>query len=116
MYKVCWMTKTNLPLRSDWIASVLVPALFGWLCLAPAAPALLAADDDLTMREELAMRKAVERVAPSVVSIEVLGGREQSADSPLSGGPTTGLIVSADAYIVSSSFSFAEKPTSELVH
>ncbi len=98
------------------MACVLVPAIFGWLCLAPAASGLFAADEDLTMREELAMRKAVERVAPSVVSIEVLGGREQASDSPLSGGPTTGLIVSADGYIVSSSFSFAEKPTSVLVH
>ncbi len=73
------------------------------------------ADEDLTSREERAMRAAVERVAPSVVSIETIGGRERGASAAEPGGPTTGMIVSADGYIISSSFAFAQKPASIVV-
>jgi len=71
-----------------------------------------AQDPDL---EEQAIREAVERVAPSVVRIETLGGREKVEDLLVSEGPTTGLVVSADGYIVSSSFNFVHEPASILV-
>jgi serine protease Do len=73
------------------------------------------AQDDLTALEEQALRAAVERVAPSVVCIETLGGLEQLEGQLLGSGPTTGLIVSEDGYILSSAFAFAGKPSSILV-
>ncbi|HEV3021792.1 MAG TPA: trypsin-like peptidase domain-containing protein, partial [Pirellulales bacterium] len=79
--------------------------------LAVAAPA----SDDLPSREEAAMQRAVMRVTPSVVSIETVGGLERVGQVLFGNGPTTGLIVSSDGYIVSSAFNFAQKPTSILV-
>lgn len=80
------------------------------------APALLCAQSpDLAEREERAMRAAVERVASCVVSIQTVGGLEKVGEVLLGTGPTTGLIVSSDGYIVSSAFNFAQKPASILV-
>jgi serine protease Do len=73
------------------------------------------AQEDLTAMEEQAMRAAVERAAPCVVRIETLGGLEQLEGQLVGSGPTTGLIVAADGYILSSAFAFAGKPTSILV-
>jgi len=73
------------------------------------------AQEDLTTLEEQAMRAAVERVAPCVVRIDTVGGLEQVEGRLLGSGPTTGLIVSADGYVLSSAFAFAGQPTSTLV-
>src|SRR5262245_48627245 len=73
------------------------------------------AQDDLPMREEAAMKAAVDRVAPSVVRIETLGGLETIGEMLVGTGPTTGLVVSNDGYIVSSAFNFIQKPTQILV-
>ncbi len=70
---------------------------------------------DLTGLEEEAMQAAAQRVAPAVVRLETLGGVEQIGGKLLGAGPTTGLIVSEDGYILSSAFSFVGKPTSILV-
>jgi serine protease Do len=69
------------------------------------------ADDD----EQQAFRAAVERVAPSVVRIETVGGLEQGGSMLRGTGPTTGLILSSDGLIVSSAFNFAHRPASILV-
>ena len=70
---------------------------------------------DLAAAEEAAFRAAVARVAPSVVRIETVGGRD-TADGRLVGtGPTTGLVVSADGRIVTSSFNFLGDPAAILV-
>jgi serine protease Do len=90
-------------------------------CLLPAAccllcfPALAKSDDDITLREEAALKTAVERVAPSVVRIETLGGMESVGEVLVGTAPTTGLIVSSGGYIVSSAFNFANKPAQILV-
>jgi serine protease Do len=68
--------------------------------------------DDL---EEQAIRSAVDAVAPSVVQIETVGGLERVGKLLVGTGPTTGLIVSDDGYIISSAFNFVQKPTSILV-
>ena len=47
---------------------------------------------------------------PSVVRIETVGGLERVGEMLVGTGPTTGLVVSADGYIVSSAFNFAQKP------
>src|SRR6185312_5085326 len=72
-------------------------------------------NEDLSAREERAMRAAVERVAPSVVAIETIGGRQRAGQAIVGAGPTTGLIISTDGYIVSSAFDFSPKPASIVV-
>src|SRR5947208_8964857 len=73
------------------------------------------AQDDVTSQEESAIRAAVERVAPSVVKIETIGGLERVGKVLISTGPTTGLVVDEAGYILSSAFNFVQKPSSILV-
>jgi serine protease Do len=100
-----------LPARCLSLAAVL--ALVSILCPASRARA---ADDDVSIREEDAVKAAVDRVAPSVVKIETFGGLERVGGMLVGTGPTTGLAVSADGYIVSSAFNFVQKPAQILVH
>ncbi len=74
---------------------------------------LLAVDTDA--QEQAAFEAAVNRVAPSVVQIETVGGKEKLEGVLLGTGPTTGLAVDPRGYIVSSAFNFLNKPTSILV-
>src|SRR5262245_48446411 len=71
--------------------------------------------DDLPSQEESAIRAAVDRVAPSVVKIETIGGLERVGKVLVSTGPTTGLVVDREGYILSSAFNFAQRPSSILV-
>ncbi|MEX0714859.1 MAG: PDZ domain-containing protein, partial [Pirellulales bacterium] len=87
--------------------------LFSLLVSLPAG--VLPAQDDIELAEERAIKAAVEHVAGSVVSIETVGGLERSGQVLFGTGPTTGLVVSDDGYVVSSAFNFAQKPTSILV-
>jgi serine protease Do len=73
------------------------------------------AEKSLPVLEERAMKAALERVAPSVVRIETVGGLERLGELLVGTGPTTGLVVSPDGYIISSAFNFAQKPDSILV-
>jgi serine protease Do len=73
------------------------------------------AGDDLSSREQEAFQAAVQRVAPSVVRIETVGGRERLDKLLLGTGPTTGLVVGSDGLIVSSAFHFRRRPDSILV-
>jgi serine protease Do len=73
------------------------------------------AAEDLQALEERALLAAVERVSPSVVSIETVGGIERLGSVMLNTGPTTGLVISADGYIISSAYGFVQKPTSILI-
>ena len=77
-------------------------------------PGELAAQQ-LTALEEQAVRQAAEQVAPSVVAIETIGGLERAGRVLLGSGPSTGLVVSSDGYIVSSLFNFLQKPATILV-
>jgi serine protease Do len=70
---------------------------------------------DLAELEQSALNAAVDAVADSVVQITTIGGLEQVDQQVLAQGPTTGLIVAKDGYIVSSAFNFAQQPTSILV-
>jgi serine protease Do len=79
------------------------------------ATAPLKADDSIEAREEQAMRDAVAKAAPAVVRIETVGGLERVGKVRVGHGPTTGLIVSEDGYVISSAFNFASKPASILV-
>jgi serine protease Do len=74
-----------------------------------------ASPPSLTQQEESAMRAAVDEVAPAVVQIRTIGGLDTVDRTLLADGPTTGLIVSADGYVVSSAFNFVQQPASILV-
>jgi len=93
-----------------------VIAMMAMLVAIVASPAAVRSEPaDLDQLEEQAVRAAVDRVASTVVSIETVGGLERVGGLLTGTGPTTGLIVSDDGYIVSSAFNFAQRPTSILV-
>ena len=79
------------------------------------ASKVMAADGVIEALEETAFKQAAALADPSVVRIETVGGLEQVDDVLLGNGPTSGLVVSADGFIISSSFNFVGKPTSILV-
>ncbi len=94
--------------------------LYAWLPVALfAATALVQAQEStpvsLAAEEEAAIRTAVARVADSVVQIRTIGGLEEVDRTLLPDGPTTGLVISADGWIVSSAFNFVQQPASILV-
>jgi len=74
-----------------------------------------AAADVRISGEEEAIKAAVARVAPSVVKIETIGGMEHVGALLIGTGPTTGVAVSTDGYIVSSAFNFVQKPAQTLI-
>ena len=90
-------------------ASLLLAAI----CCATAAS--VAVGDDTDALEQAAFTAAVDRVAPSVVRIETVGGLEKVGQLLFGVGPTTGLVVDPAGYIVSSAFNFINKPASILV-
>ena len=63
----------------------------------------------------MALRAAAEKVADSVVQIRTIGGIDTAKAELHADGPTTGLVISPDGYIVSSSFNFSGQPASILV-
>ena len=71
--------------------------------------------EDLEQLEQKAFRAAVERVAPAVVRIETVGGLERVHRVLFGTGPTTGVIVDPQGYVISSAFNFVNKPASILV-
>jgi serine protease Do len=80
---------------------------------------VVSADDSaevpLLSQEEAALRVAADTVADSVVQIRTIGGLDVVEGTLLADGPTTGLIISSDGYIISSAFNFVQQPTSILV-
>ena len=66
-------------------------------------------------QEEAAIRAAAERVADSVVQIRTVGGLEEVDRTLMPDGPTTGLVISPDGWILSSAFNFVQQPASILV-
>lgn len=76
---------------------------------------------DLNEALEKATKEAVRKVAPSVVQIVTQGGTDMVVATAKGAafrkalGPTTGVVVSEDGYIVSSLFNFLNDPTTILV-
>jgi S1-C subfamily serine protease len=96
--------------RETWLL------MLGATLLLAAPPGAVRTADDLDDLQEKAIKAAVKHVAPCVVKIETSGGTEVVRAGPRrvirrGTGPTTGLIVSADGYVISSSFNFANKPS-----
>jgi serine protease Do len=76
---------------------------------------------DLNDLTEQAIKQAVQKVAPCVVQIQTQGGTDLIVRGPQGPklrkalGPTTGLILSRDGYIISSAFNFLNQPKTILV-
>ncbi|TVS20205.1 MAG: PDZ domain-containing protein [Planctomycetaceae bacterium] len=79
------------------------------------ATASIGADQDIRLQEQIAIQAAVKAVAPSVVRIDTLGGLERVGQTLVGTGPTTGLVVSKEGYVISSAFNFIQQPTTILV-
>ncbi|MBL8824468.1 MAG: PDZ domain-containing protein [Planctomycetia bacterium] len=83
-----------------------------WICLTLCL--LQPPAGDVHAELEAATRKALSQIAPTVVQVRTVGGAEfigkREGTVQRGTGPTTGTIVSADGYILSSSFNFANKP------
>ena len=80
--------------------------------------ARLSADDEraaLESKEEIALKQAAALVAPALVRIETVGGLDRVGQVLTVTGPTTGLVVSPDGFVISSAFNFAARPASILV-
>lgn len=94
---------------------LLILCLTNAAVLMPAAAPAFAAPENLALREETAFRAAAAAVAPSVVSIETVGGLDTVGEVLVGTGPSSGVIATDDGYIVSSTFNFAHRPASIIV-
>lgn len=88
--------------------------LFAFIVLAFAPHGTIAEPQFLEQLEEKAIRAAVQRAKPSVVRIDLVGTSTSEGELDAS-GPTSGLIVSQDGYVLTSAFAFATAPASILV-
>ena len=78
--------------------------LIALLCIVSAA---VNGQDDPEQLEEIAVRAAVEKLTPSIVRFETIGGTNRVDGVVVANGPSSGLAVSKDGYVISSSFHFA---------
>ncbi len=105
---------TRLVVTAFWFSVVSMPCIGAM------------ADDDasdpyaLEAAKARVIRAAVARAQKSIVTVETIGGAQPIATGPqgvreeafrLSDGPTTGVVVSADGLILTSSINFARNPT-----
>lgn len=97
------------------MARTLDLCLLGILVLVVSQAASAAAEVDLALQEQQALQAAAQSVADSVVQITTVGGLDRVGRTLITQGPTTGLVVTADGYIVSSAFNFVQQPTSILI-
>jgi S1-C subfamily serine protease/predicted esterase len=88
------------------------------LCARPAR-----AQEDLNAQLEIMVKDAVKKAAPSVVQIVTQGGSDVVVTDPKKGtifrkalGPTTGVVVAKDGYIITSTYNFINNPTTILVN
>ena len=95
--------------------AVLLATLLFIFSLPPAGLFALEPGASIELKEEQAIKQAAAVVAPSLVRIETVGGLDRVGQVLTVTGPTTGIIVSPDGYIISSAFNFAARPASILV-
>ena len=84
------------------------------LCTAGLFSSAAKGQNDPEQLEEAAIRAAVAKVEPSVVRFETIGGTNRVDGVLVANGPSTGVAVSRDGYVISSSFHFAHQPASIL--
>ncbi len=104
------------------IARSLWHGMLSALLVVAACPSFAAADDgpngdrgQLERLEEQAFQQAAALADPSIVRIETVGGLDLVGQVLTGTGPTTGVVVSEDGYIITSSFNFVSNPSSVLV-
>lgn len=73
------------------------------------------AEEELNAKLGAAFQQAATQAAPTIVLIETAGGLDRVGQVLKGQGPTTGLVLSPDGYVVTSSFNFSHKPASVLV-
>ena len=88
-----------------WISAI-------WLVFVSGSHRLVVADE---AAEEQAFKQATALAEPSIVRIETVGGTDVIGDWLAGSGPTTGVVVGADGWIITNSFHFASNPASVLV-
>lgn len=71
--------------------------------------------EDLELAEEQAFKQAAALASPSIVRIDTVGGLDVVGQIQTSTAPTSGVILTADGYVISSAFNFISKPASVLV-
>ncbi|QDU56054.1 S1C family serine protease [Aeoliella mucimassa] len=75
---------------------------------------LLVADasrgQSLEQLEQQAIREAIERVQPAVVQLQIIGGADQVGGVTMASGPSTGVLLSSDGYVVTSRYRFEPMP------
>lgn len=84
-------------------------------CLVITVSPLWAQSPDVDLLEEEAFKTAAAIAEPSIVQIQTIGGLDVVGELIAGSGPTTGVVVSADGEILTSSFNFASKPSSVIV-
>lgn len=76
---------------------------------------LQATEEPIELLEQRAFQAVLQRVAPSVVRIETVGGVEQQQGVLLPGGASTGTIVAPDGLILTSVVPFLSEPSAVVV-
>lgn len=85
------------------------------LLIALLSAPLQAQSVSLSILEERAFQQATAKAEPSIVRIETVGGVDAIGESLVGNGPTSGVVVGSDGWIITSSFNFLSQPTSILV-
>lgn len=88
-------------------------ALYAAVTLSGLAIALVSfaqSDGDLATLEQQAFQNAALQAAPSLVTIETIGGFDKLGDVRLNTGATTGTVIGKDGWIISSAFNLAGQP------
>lgn len=99
--------------RPITVAILLVAAIAATLASARMLKA--SAPGSLDAAEEQAFRRAGNAVAKSLVRIQAIGGVDRVGRLLTGTAATTGVIVSADGFIISSAFNFIAKPSQILI-
>lgn len=76
---------------------------------------IIAQTESLVRQEQQAIQRAIAQLDPSIVRIETVGGVDLVGDILTSTGPTTGVIISEDGWILTSSFNFVSNPATVIV-
>lgn len=106
---------SGCPALREIVCGALLAAFVAVTILAPRTLGAVETTAELEAREEQAFKEAAALASPVVVRIETVGGLDRVGQMLAGTGPTTGVVVSADGYIISSAFNFALKPSSILV-
>lgn len=94
------------------LALVLVVGRLAWCGV---AGSVSSGAEPLSLLQQQAVQQAVAAAERSVVQIQTVGGIDVVGDTLTGAGPTTGIVVRSDGYILTSQFNFLSNPSSVLV-